>query len=413
MFKDKPISAPFRVLRPGWFASPERFPLAWAFTWLLIVSATAWFEPLPDELQVRFDWKYLAMMHFCALAGQLLLPLAATGLVPKDQPGGRIAALVRISSGASLWYAWTFPLTFAFTGSLGSLLLTFSRELLWAATLAIGVAGLDKTRSHRRRAGFSLLWTILFFVGGIVFALIPDMTNISHLNMANIQTGKIGEGRPPLPATRVDTATWTLSGAPELLEPSRLSLGNRQSIVAAGNGWVRIRVADGSTPPPEDTNGVSLLDPDGGQELESIVASVPANAPDSLRLGVLHARVHGAILYTRKFFPGTTSEILRRGTGDCKAYAQVFCAGVKRLGYPSRVVHGLLASHDGYYAHAWVTVRTSHGWQDWDPTSNDPFPDARYLRFTSPKIASGALDGEMAIFALDSISVIAGVGGTF
>lgn len=413
MLKDKPISAPFRVLHPGWFASPERFPLTWAFAWLCVVSALAWLEPLPDELQVRFDWNYLAMMHLCALAGQLVLPFLAWKLLPKDLPGGRAPNLIRLTAGASLWYLWTFPLTFAFTGSLGTLILAFSREFLWAATLAIGVVGLKKTRSKPGHVGLSAAWAILFFTGGVAFALIPDMTNISRLNMANIQTGKIGEGKPPLPTTRVDTATWTLSGASDLLDPSRLSLGDRQRIVASGEGWVRVLVADGSTESPQDTSGVSHIDPNDGPELESIVASVPYQVADSQRLGVLHARVHGSIRYTRKFFPGTTSEILRRGTGDCKAYAQVFAAGARRLGYPARVVHGLLASHDGYYAHAWVVVKTAHGWQDWDPTSNDPFPDARYLRFASPKIASGALDGEMAIFALDSISVIAGVGGTF
>lgn len=413
MLKDKPISAPFRVLHPGWFASPERFPLTWAFAWLCVVSALAWLEPLPDELQVRFDWNYLAMMHLCALAGQLVLPFLAWKLLPKDLPGGRAPNLIRLSAGASLWYLWTFPLTFAFTGSLGTLILAFSREFLWAATLAIGVVGLKKTRSKPGLVGFSAVWAILFFTGGVAFALLPDRDSIASLNMANIQTGKIGEGKPPLPATRVDTATWTLSGASDLLDPSRLSLGDRQRIVASGDGWVRVLVADGSTESPQDTTGVSQIDPNDGPELESIVASVPYQVADSQRLGVLHARVHGSIQYTRKFFPGTTSEILRRGTGDCKAYAQVFAAGARRLGYPARVVHGLLASHDGYYAHAWVAVKTAHGWQDWDPTSNDPFPDARYLRFASPKIASGALDGEMAIFALDSISVIAGVGGTF
>lgn len=413
MLKDKPISAPFRVIHPGWFASPDRFPLTWAFAWLAVVSALAWLEPLPDELQVRFDLDYLAMMHLCALAGQLVLPFLVWKLVPPDIPGGRASNLIRISAGASLWYLWTFPLTFVFTGSLGALLLAFSRELLWAATLAVGVVGLKKTRSTTARVVLSGAWSILLFAGGVVFALIPDMTNISRLNMANIQTGKIGEGRPPLPATRVDTATWTLSGAPDLLEPSRLSLGDRQTILGSGQGWVRILVTDGSTVPPHDTSGISQVNPDDGPELESIVAAVPTGLPDSLRLGELHARVHGSIRYTRKFFPGTTSEILRRGTGDCKAYAQVFAAGARRLGYPARVVHGLLASHDGYYAHAWVAVKTSHGWQDWDPTSSVPFPDARYLRFASPKVASGALDGEMAIFALDSISVIAGVGGTF
>jgi transglutaminase-like putative cysteine protease len=142
---------------------------------------------------------------------------------------------------------------------------------------------------------------------------------------------------------------------------------------------------------------------DGGPLLD-LVSRVPTG-PDSLRLRVLHLLVHESIRYERTYFPGTPSEILTRGTGDCKAFAQVFCAGARHLGFPAKVVHGLLASPDGYYAHAWVTVRTPNGWQEWDPTSSYPFPDARYLRFSVPREAASAFDGELAIFSLDSIRV--------
>lgn len=413
MFKDKPISAPFRILRPSWFAVPEHLPLGWAASWLLLVHSIAWFEPVPDELNIQFDWKYLAMMHLCALAGQLFLPFLAWKLAPKDIAGGRSAALLRLSAGASLWYLWTFPLAFLFTGSLGSIVLAFGRELLWAGSLAWGAISLAKSSNRIRNATIGITLTVALFLGGILFALIPDASNLARMNMDNIQTGRIGAGIPPLPPNRVDTATWSISGSPELVSAARLSLGDRQKILAASPGQIRVLVVDGPAPQPEDTTGLLEPDPAAGIELESLVALVPPVGSDTLRLGTLHAVVHRSIRYTRRYFPGTTREILQRRTGDCKAYAQVFCAGARRLGYPARVVHGLLASNDGYYAHAWVTVRTSQGWEDWDPTSSYPFPDARYLRFAPPKVASGALDGELAIFALNSISVAPGVGGSF
>ena len=413
MHKDKPIFAPLRVFHPGWFASPVRFPFLWAFGWWLLVQGLAWLEPVPDDLQMQFSWNYLALTHLCAIAGQLLLPFVAWFLVPKEQPGGRATTLLRLSMGASLWQLWTFPLTFAFTGSQGAIVLALGRELLWAGALALAIAGLRSPRGALTRLGLSLIWTLLFFFGGLGFALLPDIGSLGHLRMENLGTGQVCKGIPQLPPTRVETANWLISGDPGSVSPSRLALGERQIAMQVTPGKVLVRVGSAATPAPEDTTGTTRIDPNDGPILERLVASVPSIGSDSLRLGLLHGLVHRSIKYQRRYFPGTSSEILARGNGDCKAYAQVFCAGVRRLGYPARVVHGLLASQDGYYAHAWVSVKTSHGWQDWDPTSGDPFPDARYLRFSTPKEATGAFDGELAIFALDSISVTPGSSGTF
>jgi hypothetical protein len=405
VLKDKPILAPFRVLQPTWFASSLRFPFHWAFEWWLATQALAWLEPVPDELQIQFDWKYLASVHLCAIAGQLLLPLLAWFLIPGDVPSGRGPTLVRLSMGASLWFLWTFPLTFLFTGSQGALVLSLGRELLWAGALAIGIASL-RSRKPVRQALLVGTWSVFFFLGALVFAALPDLDSLSRMRMDDLGTGRVCKGLPRLPPHRVESATWMVWGDPKIVSVSRLSLGTRQTVQEEGRGRVLVKISAGAPPPPEDTVGTNRIDPTDGSLLESLVRSVPRTGPDSLRLVRLHDAVHRSIRYERRYFPGTSSEILSRGSGDCKAYAQVFCAGARRLGFPARVVHGLLASPDGYYAHAWVTVKTSSGWQDWDPTSSEPFPDARYLRFATPKLSSGAFDGELAIFALDSISVL-------
>jgi len=405
MQKDKPIYAPLRVLRPGWFANPSDFSFGWAFGWWILVQGIAWLEPLPTDLQIKFDLKYLALTHLCAMAGQVLLPIFAIGLVPKSQPGGRIPTLLRLSFGSSLWFLWTFPLAFLLTDSKGAIVLALGRELLWAVSLSIGIIGLRGNRSGIGKAVLGTGCSVGFFIGSIVFATIPDWSSLSNLKMDNIGTGRICKGIPQLPATRVDSADWLVSGSPKLVSSDRLSLGDRQRILAGFDGQILVRVATGPTPAPEDTSGSTATSSTDGPILESMISSLPISVPDNSRLLALHGMVHKSIRYDRSYFPGTTEQILTRKTGDCKAYAQVFCAGARRLGYPARVVHGLLASHDGYYAHAWVTVKSSEGWQDWDPTSSEPSPDARYLRFTTPKEASGAFDGELAIFALDSIVV--------
>jgi hypothetical protein len=405
MQKDKPIYAPLRVLRPGWFANPSDFSFGWAFGWWILVQGIAWLEPLPTDLQIKFDLKYLALTHLCAMAGQVLLPIFAIGLIPKSQPGGRIPTLLRLSFGSSLWFLWTFPLAFLLTDSKGAIVLALGRELLWAVSLSIGIIGLRGNRSGIGKAVLGTGCSVGFFIGSIVFATIPDWSSLSNLKMDNIGTGRICKGIPQLPATRVDSADWLVSGSPKLVSSDRLSLGDRQRILAGFDGQILVRVATGPTPAPEDTSGSTATSSTDGPILESMISSLPISVPDNSRLLALHGMVHKSIRYDRSYFPGTTEEILTRRTGDCKAYAQVFCAGARRLGYPARVVHGLLASHDGYYAHAWVTVKSSEGWQDWDPTSSEPSPDARYLRFTTPKEATGAFDGELAIFALDSIVV--------
>lgn len=405
VLKDKPILAPFRVLRPTWFASPLRYPFPWALGWWFATQALAWLEPVPDELQIQFDWKYLASVHLCAIAAQLVLPLPAWFLVPKDAPGGRASTLVRLSMGASLWLLWTFPLTFAFTGSQGALVLSLGRELLWAGALALGIAGL-RSRKPVGRLLVAGGWSLLFFVGALVFAALPDLDSLSRMRMDDLGSGRVCKGLPNLPPHRVESATWMVWGDPKSVSSARLGLGTRQTILDEAPGRVRVRVSTGAPPPPEDTVGTTRVDPTDGPLLEALVAAVDPNGSDSLRLVQLHGAVHRSIRYERRYFPGTSSEILSRGTGDCKAYAQVFCAGARRLGYPARVVHGLLASPDGYYAHAWVTVKTAAGWRDWDPTSSEPFPDARYLRFATPRLSTGAFDGELAIFALDSISIL-------
>lgn len=402
--KDKPICSPLWIARPSRYASAEGFPFPFALGWWFLIQVLSWFEPVPPELNLQFSWQYLSLQHLCAILAQFLLPLAFVFLLPKDLPGGRIRTLWRLSLGASFWYLWTFPLAFVLTGVKATVALELGRPLLWAATVAWTVGSLRAQGSWKRGA-VRLLGILWLFLGTIAFQLIPDSSALSHFRMDNVGSGRVCSGTPDLAPGVSAVADWVLAGNPRTVSAQRLALGSRQTIVEARSGWVHVRVAAGTAPPPEDTSGTRAISAADGQPLLDLVSQVPPG-PDSLRLRALHALVHGAIRYERTYFPGTPGEILTRGSGDCKAYAQVFCAGARRLGFSAKVVHGLLASPDGYYAHAWVTVRTGTVWQDWDPTSSIPFPDARYLRFSVPREAAGAFDGELAIFSLDSIRVV-------
>jgi hypothetical protein len=256
----------------------------------------------------------------------------------------------------SLWFLWTFPLAFLLTDSKGAIVLALGRELLWAVSLSIGIIGLRGNRSGIGKAVLGTVCSVGFFIGSIVFATIPDWSSLSNLKMDNIGTGRICKGIPQLPATRVDSADWLVSGSPKLVSSERLSLGDRQRILAGFDGQILVRVATGPTPAPEDTSGSTATSSTDGPILESMISSLPISVPDNSRLLALHGMVHKSIRYDRSYFPGTTEQILTRRTGDCKAYAQVFCAGARRLGYPARVVHGLLASHDGL-----LRPRLGHG----------------------------------------------------
>lgn len=401
--KDKPIRSPLWILSPSRYASSEGFPFSFALGWWALIQALSWLEPVPPELNMQFRWQYLALQHLCAILAQFLLPLAFVFLLPKDLPGGRVRTLWRLSLGASFWYLWTFPLTFVLTGVKATVALELVRPLLWAATVA-WVAGAS-VRSRwlgwvSRPVG--ILW---LFAGSLAFQLIPDSRAIAHFRMDNVGSGRVCPGIPELLPGATSVADWTVAGNPQTVSAERLALGERQKVLEQRPGWVHLRVAVGAPAPPEDTSGSLDTSATDGAPLLDLLERVPSG-PDSLRLGALHALVHGAIRYQRTYFPGTPGEILTRGSGDCKAYAQVFCAAARRLGFPAKVVHGLLASPDGYYAHAWVTVRTGGIWHDWDPTSSVASPDARYLRFSAPKEASGVFDGELAIFSLDSIRVV-------
>jgi len=376
-----------------------------ALGWWIAIQALAWLEPVPPELDIQFHWKYLAFQHLCAILAQLILPLAFVPFLPKSLPGGRVLTLWRVCLGASFWYLWTFPLTFLFTGVQATVALELLQPLLWAGSLAWVVGGLQG-KAGWRLWGLRVVGVLGLFIGSILFQLIPDSQAVSHFNMDNVRSGKICSGTPILPDGISAQADWTLVGNPQTVSAERLSLGARQRILESAPGRVRVLVTNGAPPPPEDTSGTLETKATDGRPLLDLVSRVPPG-PDSLRLRWLHLLVHESIRYERTYFPGTPGEILTRGTGDCKAFAQVFCAGARRLGIPAKVVHGLLASPDGYYAHAWVTAWTPGGWQEWDPTSSYPFPDARYLRFSVPREASSAFDGELAIFSLDSIRMSA------
>jgi len=409
VLKDKPILSPFWLLRPSRFTSARTFPFPAALGWWALIQVLAWLEPVPPELDIQFHWKYLASQHLCAILAQFLLPLVFVPFLPKTLPGGRTLTLWRLSLGASFWYLWAFPLTFLFTGIKATVALELVQPLLWAGTMA-WMAGTRAETGPWKRWGIRSCGLVWLFIGTILFQLIPDSQAMAHFKMDNVQSGRVCSGIPDLPNGAAIQADWTLVGDPQTVSAQRLALGDRQKILASSPGRVRVLVdGSGAPPAPEDTSGSLEMPSTDGAPLLDLAAQVPPG-PDSTRLLVLHHLVHGSIRYVRTYFPGTPSEILLRRTGDCKAFAEVFCAAARHLGMRSKVVHGLLAGPDGYYAHAWVTVQTTHGWQDWDPTSSDPFPDARYLRFSVPREASGAFDGELAIFSLDSVRMTARAG---
>lgn len=405
--KDTPLRLPLDIFSPGRFAE-RRWTglLAWYALALVAVS----FEPDPTGMGIRFHWTYLLQGHLVALGVHLLLPLLLLPFSPSTPRAG----LFRIALGCSLVWLWTSPLAWIATGPLGGIALSLGREGLWMTLVVIG-AGLRKPKAGQGWNGPSLAGfyhvaklVALVAVGtalSIGLQSIPDLVQSRGLRMDNIRSGRIASGTPEIPSAFLVRSRWTLQGPPDLLLPERLALGARQTVVHQAPGHLVVEVAPGDVPSPSDTVGSRTPSPQEGDLLDALLRDIPADDPDSLRILRLHAAVHASIRYERSYFPGNCDAILKRGSGDCKAFSLLMTEGARRLGFRARQVRGLLASPDGYYAHAWTSVELDGRWSDWDPTSAMPFPDARYLRFSMPEQATGAFDGELGIFALDSVHI--------
>jgi hypothetical protein len=395
-FKDTPLFAPFRIWTPSKFA---KFSWPAIIGWYLVTAAAISFEPDPSGMGLKFHWSYLLQAHGFGLLIRLLAPLALLPL----KPAAGLHALLKISLGACLVWLWTSPLAWLWPTPAGGIAVTLLREAGWLGILLLGARV-----ARPSRPGVRSVVLILLGLVGIVFSVLvqslPDLISARGIQMDNVRSGRIVSGTPPLPPGPVLRARWTLVGPASLLQPDRLTLGDRQTIVPGSADALVVEVGPGSVPPPQDTSGTRTSSPSQGTLLDDLLRDIPSNLPDSARILLLHQRVHSSIRYDRTYFPGSADDILKRRTGDCKAFALLMTEGARRLGLRAKTVHGLLASPDGYYAHAWTSVEHDGRWHDWDPTSSIPFPDARYLRFSIPERATGAFDGELAIFTLRSIA---------
>lgn len=356
---------------------------------------------------MNFSWNYLAWSHFFGMLGLLLPALALAALIPATEIKDRALTAIRVSMGASFWFLWTFPLTFLEWGIGGAVLLMLVRPFLWAVTLCWALG--PHLPLSRRSGSLRWLWTLPVFLFSLLVQSGKDLPDLLNFRMANVGTGKITGSTSELAERPLDSTIWTLT-LNEPLPPERLSLGSRQTVKVLGPKLLQVVVRNREVPPPEDTTGTLEVKQSHGMRLDALFDSARLY-PDSLQLLALHQIVHGSIRYQRTFFPGTPEQILVKGEGDCKSFAIVYAALVRRLGIRAKVVRGVIAmnggspDNSGFFAHAWVSVETPTGWQDWDPTSSSPFPDAGYLRFAIPAQLDGAFDGENAIFNLASIQI--------
>lgn len=393
--KDTPLKMPLRVFSPRRLAD---FPWAVIVAWYIVAALVTSFEPDPSGLGIQFHWTYILQTQIVGLAARLIIPLLFLPLLP----GLPLSRYLGLSIGACMIWLWTTPVAWLWSSPAGGITLAVTRELAWLGVLFLG-AGFRRPKSVGLRRFFFPIAVFLGMILSIGFQTVPDLLGSGGLRMDNIGSGRIAKGAPELPPGMVLRARWVLRGSDNVLQPERLALGARQTILSAQPGLLEIMVAPGTVPAPSDTEGCGKPDPSEGKALDRLLSAIPASTPDSLKLLMLHRTVHQAIRYDRKYFPGNSEEILKRGTGDCKAYAHLMMEGARRLGFRAKEVRGLLASSDGYYAHAWTSVELGGRWTDWDATSGIPFPDARYLRFSAPQRATGAFDGELGIFTLEQI----------
>lgn len=356
---------------------------------------------------MNFSWSYLAWSHFFGMLGLLLPPLALAALVPASEIKDRVSTSIRVSMGASFWYLWTFPLCFLDLGMGSAVVLMLVRPLLWATCVCWALGPYLPLSRHS--VALRWIWIPLVFIVSLVVQSGKDIPELLKFRMDDLGSGKIVGSVSELGERPLDSTVWILK-LKQPVPPDRIALGSRQTVKELGPALMQVIVRNSAVPAPEDTTGTLDTKHSRGPELDRLFDAAQ-RYPDSLKLLAMHQIVHGSIRYQRTFFPGTPEQILTKGQGDCKSFAMVYAALVRRLGYRAKVVRGVIAMNgstpesSGFFAHAWVTVETQRGWQDWDPTSSSPFPDAGYLRFAVPTQLDGAFDGENAIFNLESIEI--------
>ncbi|MBK8801783.1 MAG: transglutaminase family protein [Fibrobacteres bacterium] len=356
---------------------------------------------------MNFSWNYLAWSHFFAMLGLIIPALGLAALIPATALKDRFSTSIRVSMGATFWYLWTFPLCFLQLGIGWTILLMILRPLLWAITLSWTLG--PYLPGSRSSTSLRWIWILPVFWLSMLVQMGRDLPDLLNFRMDNVGTGKIVGSTADLAERPLDSTLWTLT-LNQPLPPERLALGARQTVKVLSPKQIQVVVRNGEVPPPQDTAGTLNTELSHGKALDRLLDSA-RRYPDSLQLLALHQIVHGAIRYQRTYFPGSPEQILTKGEGDCKSFAIVYAALVRRLGFRAKVVRGVIAmngdrpDNSGFFAHAWVTVETRQGWQDWDPTSSSPFPDAGYLRFAIPAELDGAFDGENAIFNLASIQI--------
>lgn len=105
---------------------------------------------------------------------------------------------------------------------------------------------------------------------------------------------------------------------------------------------------------------------------------------DRVRAMRLTRFVHEFIAYSDTGSALTVDDIIRRRSGDCTEYAELFTALARTLNLPARTVSGLVyrdAVGDRLALHAWNEVVLDGKWFPVDPTWNQFGIDATHLRF--------------------------------
>jgi len=397
-WNDKVATLILGIFNPRRFMNPEGFPAWLAATTLFACLGLGLCEPLPEGLGMDFTWKYQALTALAAVLGWLAAAPLSWCLLYIFGYRTSLASLLRLACGASIVLVWTFPLSFLMRSAGSSAALSLAREFLFALVFVSAAAA--PVAGTLKRLSWRILTLVAIVVASITLQMLPEWNNLTHLRMKDPGSGLVAVLRGEVPDGPIPNARWTLNGPQgPALEVERVSLGERQVVRTAREGVLVVEVHPGNSI-GGDSGSLVTASP----AAMSLAASVPEGLPE-IRLHELHSLVRSRIAYKRTFFPGSVAEILERGSGDCKAYAQVFAEGAAALGFQARVVRGLLARPDGFWAHAWTSIRVDGKWQEWDPTSPIPRPDARYLRFSPPREAQSVFEGEMAIFALDSLRI--------
>lgn len=140
---------------------------------------------------------------------------------------------------------------------------------------------------------------------------------------------------------------------------------------------------------PERFQGEALNYPITDTQVQTLAQRALANPGEDVIKRLVEI-THGRLNYVQDQPAGSVAAALRKGSGECTDFADLFTTLARAAGFTARTVYGL-AYRDGpepaFMFHAWNEIADNGRWRAVDPTWNQADADATHIQL-EPGIAA-------------------------